>query len=83
MVNKKKKKKKKKGTGKTAIEIPGDQETPPEEIIDAESNDSEESEEDSPKKVPSNRATRVGLPNFAKKTLFRNCENKSSLKKNS
>ena len=76
---KKKKKKKKKGVGKTAIEVPVIQEDPPEEVTEAsEEEDAEESEEDSPKKPPSNRASRVG---FARKAIFRNCENKSSLNK--
>ena len=75
----KKKKKKKKGAGKTAIEVRVVQDDPPEEVIEAsEEEDVEESEEDSPKKVPSNRASRVG---FARKALFRNCDNKSSLNK--
>ena len=65
--------------GKTAIEVPVVQDDPPEEIVEAsEEKDVEESEEDSPKKVPSNRASRVG---FARKALFRNCDYKSSLNK--
>ena len=49
----------------------------PEEIVEAsEEEEVEESEEDSPKKIPSNRAARVG---YARKYVYRNCENKGSL----
>ena len=75
----KKKKKKKKGTGKTALTNVVTVEDKPEEIAEvSEASEEEEevSEEDSPVKPTSQRASRVG---FARKCVFKNCENKGSL----
>ena len=75
---KKKKKQKKKGTGKTALTNVVTTEDKPEEIAETSeaSEEEEESEEDSPVKPTSQRAARVG---FARKCVFKNCENKNSL----
>ena len=62
----KKKKKKNKKQGKSAVEKPQETET-----ADGEESESEdESEEDSPR-YQSQRANRVGVPNLAKRTLFK------------
>ena len=56
--------------------IPGDTQ---EEVVDAsEEEEVEASEEDSPKKIPSKRVARVG---YARKCVYKNCENKGSLNK--